>query len=83
MARLSKFERRLRLAAESAAAELGLVGVFEKSQPHHKLRVVLPDDSIIKLSLATTPRCDDTTLQNVTKKLRSAIMENLRQRGIQ
>lgn len=80
--KLSKYERRLRLAAESAAEELGLIGVFEKDSPHHKVRICLPDGSVIKIALATTPRCEDATIDKVATKIRNAIMENLKQRGI-
>lgn len=79
---MKKFERDLENVCQKTADELGLVGELEIGNPHNSFRVVLPDLSVVKVSLSSTPRNPSHYLRHVRSIIRDQIQENLKQRGI-
>ncbi len=80
---MKKFERELEAECQKVATALGLVGEFEVNNPHNNFRVVLPDHSVVKISLASTPRVPDMYLRRVGAVIKARLLEHLKQRGIQ
>ena len=79
---MSKFERLMETECQAVASELGIVGEFQLNNPHNVFRLVLPDQSVIKVSLPTTPRSKWVAQRTVKKRIRRVIMDALRQRGV-
>lgn len=80
---MKKFERELEAACHLVADELFLVGEFEVNNPHNYFRVILPDLSVVKCSLASTPKSPSQYLRRVPNALKRQLKEHLRQRGIE
>lgn len=80
--RLSKTQRLFKDALDAAATDLGLVGKFEKSQPHDKYLVVLPSGEVLKLSVFKTPSSNDGYAKTLNKRLRSMIHRFCEERGV-
>ena len=76
-----ELERRAIPILEEAAAELGLIGVFQKGKRHNKFRVVLPDETVVLMPIYCTPRAPDQYLATLGDRLKRTIAKNLERRG--
>ena len=81
--RFTKWERELKKACKRVVEdEFYLVGTFQKNNPHNILRICLPDYSVIRVNLPSTPLNEGAALTVLGKQIRRTIMHNLERRGL-
>lgn len=80
--KLSKFHRECVATLDAAAFDMNMIGVFEYGQPHSCYRVVLPDNSIVKIPVYNTPKDADGYIIGLPGRLRRNLLKHLQERGV-